>query len=225
MLSALPPARIAALAADEEFLGRLHEAERDLREYMSGPRWYAEPDQGLAGPQGRPTRGRCGPAAIAYFSPEYGITAALPQYSGGLGILAGDHLKSASDLGVPLIGGRPALPARVLHPVAVRRRLAGRALPRRRPERPAARAAPRRRRRPGARHGRPARGHGSCPPRSGWPRSAGSRCCCSTPTWRRTRPTCTRSPTGCTAAAATTGSARNCCSASAACGRCAPSAR
>jgi len=44
------------------------------------------------------------PSAIAYFSPEYGITAALPQYSGGLGILAGDHLKAASDLGVPLIG-------------------------------------------------------------------------------------------------------------------------
>ncbi len=43
-------------------------------------------------------------AAIAYFSPEFGITAALPQYSGGLGILAGDHLKAASDLGVPLIG-------------------------------------------------------------------------------------------------------------------------
>src|SRR5205814_9947428 len=44
------------------------------------------------------------PAAIAYFSPEFGITAALPQYSGGRGILAGDHLKAASDLGVPLIG-------------------------------------------------------------------------------------------------------------------------
>jgi starch phosphorylase len=44
------------------------------------------------------------PAAIAYFSPEYGIAAALPQYSGGLGILAGDHLKAGSDLGVPLIG-------------------------------------------------------------------------------------------------------------------------
>jgi starch phosphorylase len=44
------------------------------------------------------------PAAIAYFSPEYGIAAALPQYSGGLGILAGDHLKVASDLGAPLIG-------------------------------------------------------------------------------------------------------------------------
>ncbi len=91
--SSLPPDRIAALAADPDFLGRLHQAEQDLREYMSGPRWYAE--AGLAG---------SGPAAVAYFSPEYGITAALPQYSGGLGILAGDHLKSASDLGVPLIG-------------------------------------------------------------------------------------------------------------------------
>jgi glycogen phosphorylase len=93
MLSALPSARIAALAADGEFLGRLAEAERDLQQYMSQPRWYAS--EGEAG---------TGPAAIAYFSPEYGITAALPQYSGGLGILAGDHLKSASDLGVPLIG-------------------------------------------------------------------------------------------------------------------------
>jgi glycogen phosphorylase len=93
MLSALPPDRLAALAADPEFLGRLSEAEQDLRDYMSGPRWYAEAGQVGAGPK-----------AVAYFSPEYGITAALPQYSGGLGILAGDHLKSASDLGVPLIG-------------------------------------------------------------------------------------------------------------------------
>ncbi len=44
------------------------------------------------------------PAAIGYFSPEFGIAAVLPQYSGGLGILAGDHLKAASDLGVPIIG-------------------------------------------------------------------------------------------------------------------------
>ncbi len=44
------------------------------------------------------------PRAIAYFSPEFGITSVLPQYSGGLGILAGDHLKTASDLGVPLTG-------------------------------------------------------------------------------------------------------------------------
>src|SRR5439155_815429 len=39
-----------------------------------------------------------------YFSPEFGIAEALPQYSGGLGVLAGDHLKAASDLGVPLVG-------------------------------------------------------------------------------------------------------------------------
>ncbi len=96
MLSALPSARIAALAADGEFLGRLGEAERDLRQYMSDPRWYASGGRAESGPDR--------PQAIAYFSPEYGITAALPQYSGGLGILAGDHLKSASDLGVPLIG-------------------------------------------------------------------------------------------------------------------------
>ena len=42
--------------------------------------------------------------SIGYFSPEFGITEVLPQYSGGLGILAGDHLKAASDLGVPIIG-------------------------------------------------------------------------------------------------------------------------
>ncbi len=100
MLSALPSAKIAALAADEEFLARLNEAERDLQHYMSEPRWYAS--AGTRNPDG-PGSGAQGPAAIAYFSPEYGITAALPQYSGGLGILAGDHLKSASDLGVPLI--------------------------------------------------------------------------------------------------------------------------
>ena len=44
------------------------------------------------------------PKQIAYFSPEFGIAAVLPQYSGGLGILAGDHLKTASDLGVPILG-------------------------------------------------------------------------------------------------------------------------
>jgi starch phosphorylase len=93
MLSGLPPERIAALEADAAFQARLHETTSDLREYLSSPRWYAT-DAELGGQA---------PHAIAYFSPEYGVTAALPQYSGGLGILAGDHLKSASDLGVPLI--------------------------------------------------------------------------------------------------------------------------
>jgi starch phosphorylase len=93
LLAEAPQERLAGLAADRRFLRRLSDATDELRDYLSGPRWYqASPD--LAG----------APAAVAYFSPEYGITAALPQYSGGLGILAGDHLKASSDLGVPLIG-------------------------------------------------------------------------------------------------------------------------
>ncbi|MBA2809077.1 glycosyltransferase family 1 protein [Streptomyces sp. KM273126] len=83
--------RLAELAEDRRFLRRLAAVADDLRDYMTGERWYQTQPPGL-------------PAAVAYFSPEFGITAALPQYSGGLGILAGDHLKAASDLGVPLIG-------------------------------------------------------------------------------------------------------------------------
>ncbi len=97
LLGEVPPAQLESLSTDPAFLRRLDEAARDLDQYLSGPRWY----QLHAGQDG--TDGRA-PAAIAYFSPEYGITEALPQYSGGLGILAGDHLKAGSDLGVPLIG-------------------------------------------------------------------------------------------------------------------------
>ncbi|SOD93174.1 alpha-glucan family phosphorylase [Blastococcus haudaquaticus] len=83
--------RLAALAKDRRFVRRLQDAVDDLDEYLSTPRWY----QSL---------GAEAPKSIAYFSAEFGITEVLPQYSGGLGILAGDHLKAASDLGVPLIG-------------------------------------------------------------------------------------------------------------------------
>ncbi|MDT4924382.1 MAG: glycogen phosphorylase, partial [Pseudonocardiales bacterium] len=61
---------------------------------LTQPRWYQHQQAG----------GAALPDSIAYFSPEFGITEVLPQYSGGLGILAGDHLKAASDLGVPIIG-------------------------------------------------------------------------------------------------------------------------
>ncbi|NEE57445.1 glycosyltransferase family 1 protein, partial [Streptomyces sp. SID8455] len=94
LLGSLTAGRLAELGRDEEYLGRLAEASADLKEYLDGPRWYQE--QQAAGAEL--------PSAVAYFSPEFGVTAALPQYSGGLGILAGDHLKAASDLGVPLIG-------------------------------------------------------------------------------------------------------------------------
>ncbi|WP_299529176.1 alpha-glucan family phosphorylase [uncultured Streptomyces sp.] len=94
LLGAVSASRLAELSRDEEFLGRLSEAADSLAEYLTGPRWY----------QNRLAQGAELPAAVAYFSPEFGVTAALPQYSGGLGILAGDHLKAASDLGVPLVG-------------------------------------------------------------------------------------------------------------------------
>ncbi len=90
-LGSMSGSQLAGLAADRDFLDQLASAEASLRRYLDEPRWY----QSL---------GEQAPAAVAYFSPEFGITSVLPQYSGGLGILAGDHLKSASDLGVPIIG-------------------------------------------------------------------------------------------------------------------------
>ena len=91
MLGALGQARLDELAASAEVVTRVRaEAER-LRDYLAGDPWFAQ----LPAPA---------PAHIAYFSPEFGVDGSLPQYSGGLGILAGDHLKSASDLGVPLTG-------------------------------------------------------------------------------------------------------------------------
>jgi glycogen phosphorylase len=96
MLGAVPRTRLEHLARDREFGARLSAARCDLEEYLTGDRWYQHWDGG-------DTAGGA-PRAVGYFSPEFGITAVLPQYSGGLGILAGDHLKTASDLGVPIIG-------------------------------------------------------------------------------------------------------------------------
>lgn len=94
LLGALGPDRLAGLADDAAFVERVRGAADDLRRYLQDDLWY----------QQQAASGTALPAAIAYFSPEYGITSVLPQYSGGLGILAGDHLKSASDLGVPIVG-------------------------------------------------------------------------------------------------------------------------
>jgi len=83
--------RLDALAADPAFCGFLTETYDDLSRYMSSSRWFQQR-------KGSPLR------SVAYFSPEFGIAEAIPQYSGGLGVLAGDHLKAASGLGVPLVG-------------------------------------------------------------------------------------------------------------------------
>jgi starch phosphorylase len=93
LLGAVSPARLDELAGDGAFAGRLGELAADLDDYLSRPLWYQQ-QQG---------NGAVMPSGIAYFSMEFGVAEALPNYSGGLGILAGDHLKSASDLGVPLI--------------------------------------------------------------------------------------------------------------------------
>jgi starch phosphorylase len=91
LLGEIPIRRLTALAADETVVTRTHALAEDLRRYLEEPRWYQQRAEAL-------------PAAIAYFSMEFGVSEVLPFYSGGLGVLAGDHLKAASDLGVPLIG-------------------------------------------------------------------------------------------------------------------------
>jgi len=99
LLGLLSSKKLDALAGDASFVARVGRHAQDLEAYLSGPRWY----QGEQ--RRRESAGEAAlPASIAYFSAEFGITGALPQYSGGLGILAGDHLKSASDLGAPIIG-------------------------------------------------------------------------------------------------------------------------
>ncbi len=91
LLTTASPERLDELAADEAFLSTLTDVSRDLQRYLEEPRWFQRRG-------GSPVR------SIAYFSPEFGISESLPQYSGGLGILAGDHLKAASDLALPLVG-------------------------------------------------------------------------------------------------------------------------
>ncbi len=94
MLQQLPASRMNELANDESFLLWMNQEVADLHEYLTKDLWFSK------------TTAETEDAAtsIAYFSMEFGVHQSLPIYSGGLGVLAGDHLKSASDLGVPLVG-------------------------------------------------------------------------------------------------------------------------
>ena len=92
MLESIPRRRFEELAADDAFLAELHRLCAERERYLTRPTWF---DQ--AHPNGMN-------GVVAYFSMEFGVTEALPIYSGGLGILAGDYLKAASDLGVPVAG-------------------------------------------------------------------------------------------------------------------------
>ena len=92
MLGTLPQADLEAAAKDESFVANVERVYRSFQEYRKRTSWFQEAHGADAG------------ARVAYFSCEYGIDEGLPIYSGGLGVLSGDHLKSASDLGIPLVG-------------------------------------------------------------------------------------------------------------------------
>lgn len=92
LLGATDQKRFEQLEHDDGFLAHMDRVAAALDHYLQAPTWFQE-----TFPNDRDTR-------IAYFSAEFGIHESIPVYSGGLGVLAGDHLKSASDLGLPLVG-------------------------------------------------------------------------------------------------------------------------
>ena len=93
LLQEMPIAQLEARASQLALHGRINYAYRRLREYLQSKNTWGGENASVLG--ARP---------VAYFSAEFGLHESLPIYSGGLGILAGDHLKSASDLGIPLVG-------------------------------------------------------------------------------------------------------------------------
>jgi starch phosphorylase len=92
LLARVDQARLEELAGDDAFTSHLEAAWNTFQRYLQREGWFAKTFPEATG------------ARIAYFSMEYGIHECLPIYSGGLGVLAGDHLKTASDLGLPLVG-------------------------------------------------------------------------------------------------------------------------
>jgi starch phosphorylase len=93
LLNELPLARLERRAAELQLHSRINYAYRRMREYLDAQRTWGARHAGVLRP--RP---------VAYFSAEFGVHESLPVYSGGLGVLAGDHIKSASDLDIPLVG-------------------------------------------------------------------------------------------------------------------------
>ncbi|OGS18402.1 MAG: alpha-glucan phosphorylase [Elusimicrobia bacterium RIFOXYA2_FULL_50_26] len=92
LLGAIGQNRLQELAADNSFISHMERIQEDLARYLKLQTWYNK---------------ECADhknCKIAYFSTEFGLHESLPIYSGGLGVLSGDHLKSASDMGLPLAG-------------------------------------------------------------------------------------------------------------------------
>lgn len=93
MLGMIKQERLNSLSRDDAFLAQLDRLWKRYSEYLhSQSSWFKK------------NHGNFDQPLIAYYSAEFGLTECIPNYSGGLGILAGDHIKSAADLGIPLIG-------------------------------------------------------------------------------------------------------------------------
>ncbi|MFH1687266.1 MAG: alpha-glucan family phosphorylase [bacterium] len=92
MLGVIKQDKLAKAIQDDGFMDQLQRSCRTLKENLTGRSWFED------------KHGKFDSPKIAYFSMEFGLNECLPIYSGGLGILAGDHLKSASELGLPLVG-------------------------------------------------------------------------------------------------------------------------
>jgi glycogen phosphorylase len=92
MLGNVSQERLEEVANDDGFMAHLNRAYSKLQNYLTEKTWYQK------------TFNYDDNFNIIYFSAEFGLTECLQTYSGGLGVLAGDHLKAASDLGIPLIG-------------------------------------------------------------------------------------------------------------------------
>ncbi|MGA8733172.1 MAG: alpha-glucan family phosphorylase [Terriglobales bacterium] len=93
LLAEFPLAKLESRAAELVLHSRINYASRRLQEYLQADRTWGTRHAGVLRP-----------SPVAYFSAEFGLHESLPVYSGGLGVLAGDHIKSASDLGIPLVG-------------------------------------------------------------------------------------------------------------------------
>ncbi len=92
MLGYISQQRLEEISHDDGFVAHVHRVYNKLKDYLSEKTWY---QKNFNYPES---------FNVVYFSAEYGLTESLQTYSGGLGVLAGDHLKASSDLGIPLIG-------------------------------------------------------------------------------------------------------------------------
>jgi starch phosphorylase len=93
MLGSIDQTRLEEAASDESFLAHLERVIQNFQDYLNGKStWF------------RKTHKESDCPLVAYFSAEFGLTECLSIFAGGLGVLSGDHLKSASDMGIPLVG-------------------------------------------------------------------------------------------------------------------------